>query len=267
MAAEPTEGFFPITSHSLSSRPWLPRCPSKLKLSKVPLVPTEERREEMREKTDTFCKSFDVDDVLAMTDDEDEEDGMARMLRRMQEQSDHELGARRDAFEKAATKHILSCFKEDRALRAGFAYEIEVRVKSVRPWIRRRFVVPAGMTLHSFADRVLIVAFGYSRGEHTYICYLPSAAYPGRMRPRFREDVCFIDTHAHTIDKMHIHMFRGGYCCVPAQDVLLCDVLREGGDTITCEYDLGDRISHQITLLGPRPQSEGGRRVTLISGA
>jgi hypothetical protein len=219
-------GFAPIVQHSLSKHPWLKTSPRGRRVIDVPPEPTPASRTAMSERVDDSGPSFDVDDLLAATDYE-EEDGMALMMRRMTEQHDYALQERRDKFEKAVTRDMLKLFVSSRAFRADLMYEVDIRIRYIKPRIWRRLSVPASMSVHAFIDRVLIVAFGYARGEHGYIAHLPAAAYPGRRLPRPEEDACFIPEHAGTVDMMHLHMYRGGHCGVPAQRVLLCDLLRE----------------------------------------
>ena len=266
-------GFYPIASHSLSKHPWLRSSPGGRREIGIPRTPTHASRKAMSERCDDSGPSFDVDDLLAATDYE-EEDGLARMLRRMREQHDHALGDRRDQHKRAVTRDLLKFFEGSRAFRADLTFEVDIRIRYVKPYIHRRLSVSAGMSLHAFVDRVLIVAFGYARGEHGYIVHLPAAAYPGRRLPRSDEDTCFVPEHAGTVDMMHVHMFRGGHCAVPAQRVLLCDLLREPGDTIKVIYDLGDRIEHLVTLAAVHEPAVGGspplarsRRTVLLGGA
>lgn len=261
-------GFSPVTYHSLSKHPWLRSTPGGRRGVAVPAAPTPASRAAMSEKCEDSGPSFDIDDLLAETDYE-EEDGMARMIRRMREQHDYALQDRRDKLKLAVTRDMLKFFAGSRAFRADLTFEVDIRVRYVQPRIWRRLSVPAGMSLHAFVDRALIVAFGYARGEHGYIANLPAAAYPGHRLPRPADDVCFLPEHAGTIDMMHVHMYRGGHCSVPAQRVLLCDLLREPGDTLKVIYDLGDRIEHRVTLVGALDTpaaSAGPRRTTLLGG-
>ena len=196
---------------------------------------------------------------------------MSIMMKRMTEQFDDRLMAQRSARKKAVLNHMLTCFQRDRASRMGLVYNVEAYVRYVRPRIRRAFAVPASMTLHAFADRVLIVAFGYARGEHGYVITLPTAAYSGRRRPEYEKDVCFAPENAFTVDIMHLSSQRGGHCVIDTSAVLLCDLLREPGDSLKLIYDLGDRIEHLVTLTGVQPADMSApprnQRVLLISGA
>ena len=247
-------GFQLITGHSLSKHVWLRSSPGGRREIKAPPASTPESRAAMREEAEDWGPSFDVDDLLAATDYE-EEDGMQLMMRRMNEQFDHALGDRRAKYARAATRDMLKFFEGSRAFRSLLTLEVDIRIRFVKPRIWRRLLVPAAMSLHAFIDRVLIVAFGYARGEHSYVANLPAAAYPGRRLPRPNEDVCFVPEHAGTVDMMHLHMYRGGHCAVPAHRVLLCDPRHAQGH-------LRPRRPHRA----PR-HARSGARARRVSGA
>jgi hypothetical protein len=94
---------------------------------------------------------------------------MLLMLDRMNESSDIALRAQREAFNKPVDAHAFRFFEGSRTReRLQVSCDIEVRLRWVKPRIWRRLRVPAHMSLHALADRVLLPALGVARGLHGY---------------------------------------------------------------------------------------------------
>ncbi|KAL6069756.1 hypothetical protein QOT17_007327 [Balamuthia mandrillaris] len=260
------------TTHSLASEPWFPA--EALKGGQVVPLMSGARRQKVRQETKENLKVseeyWDYDE-LCYSDDEDLEDMVGKMTKLMQEQWDMNLmNSRREAGE-AIVNHVLSYFKSTRTEeRSNQTYDIEIRVRYLRPLVWRLLRVPASMPLHALADRVLIPAMQYARGYHSYAYRLPTSAYKDRLRPEDNKELSFIFTRAHTIDTMHLRNRRGGYACVNTEDVLVSDVLRAEGDRIYWVYDLGDYLDHELVLKKVHPQpmpDEQGRTTILLDGA
>ena len=215
----------------------------------------------------TTC--FDQEDLESDSDILGDDEGvMMRMMQKLATQSS--MRNEREMRQKRALKHVITCFEgaRDSATPVGSLLQVRVRVRGIKPHIMRSLRVRASMSLHDFADRVLIVALGYARGEHSYIYNLPTCAYPGRLRPPFEEDVGFLDLTARTVDSTcHRDTRRGGMCPIPAGCVALGDILRSPGDELNWMYDFGDCIMHTITLVAVKEGDATSRHIVeLLSG-
>jgi len=267
----------PITKHSLSEIPWLSPSLGPLKYRAEATPATPERIAERRRADAELTEYYDVADELEDSDREDDDEiesllSPANMLRLPNFAEERALDEQRVK----AGNHTLRCFKKLRTdERTQCSYDIRVRLARVTlPGVGpvvRELRVPASMPLHALADRVLIVAMGYARGEHGYLFHLPSAAYAGRKRPPVNRDIGFWPQDCGTVDiTCHLQNHRGGRFAVPAQRVLISDVLREVGDTIRWKYDLGDCLRHVVELVkihrGGVLADAQGRTVVLLRG-
>jgi len=203
---------------------------------------------------------------------EDSNSMMRRMMARMTDQFNHAKTELQNSRKARAKKHMQACFERARGKEGeGPAYyDLFVRVRGITPHIHRSLRIKSTMSLHDLADRVLVVAFCYARGEHSYQFNLPTCAYPGRLRPPFDEDIAFQDLEAGTIDAVcHRETRRGGKCPVPAQGFAVGDVLRAVGDTLHWTYDFGDDLCHTITLAAVHaspPPTDKPHPVLLLGG-
>jgi len=267
----------PNVTHSLSTEPWLPKAAFVgASLWEVP-DPTPDERKKIKNNLMVGAAHWDYDEMLSLSDpdelDDDEEAYMAKRRLYILEQADSALIKSRYELGKSITNHVMSYFRSTRTEeRSQQTYEIEIRVRYLKPTIWRLLRVPASMPLHALADRVLLPAMPYARGYHSYVYSLPTAAYKNRMRPQEKHDVCFTLVGAQTIDTMHLKRRRGSYAIVNTEEAILGDVLRVEGDSICWTYDLGDNLDHKIILKkihpkGSLPDNQAACTALLLDGA
>lgn len=137
--------------------------------------------------------------------------------------------------------------------------DIEVSLAFAKPRVTRTLRVPANMPLSALADHVLVPAWGLYRGLHAWQFLLPLAAYPGARRPEAGDDICFAPTSCGSVDFMHVLHRQGGKHIVPADKVLLGDLLRVPGETLLFIYDFGDGIEFEVRLATAHEPTDGPR--------
>ena len=261
--------FNPILKHSLSGEPWL--LDEAYRSGKAVRIPSSTADEiKRRDYLTPLGSHWDLDDYAAETDCEEEDfDISTVMMAHMRDQMDLDLRKRRQEYQARVRKHTLDYFASKRSTqRSQRMYDIEVRLRCIKPVIWRRIRVPASMPLHALVDRVLLNAMPLGRGYHSNYLELPTAAYKDRVHPEYARDVIFTMERAGTIDVMHMPMLRGGHCRIPTEQVLLCDLLREEGDTFKWTYDIGDKLRHLVTLVAVHEGKDASsRKVVLLNGA
>jgi len=109
---------------------------------------------------------------------------------------------------------------------SGRSLTIKVTLRSVRPPVWRRLTVPAGLGLLSFHD-VLQKAFGWT-DSHLHVF----------VQGRRRFEVFYPG----------YEMRRGPDKVTEERDVVLSELLREKGDALDYQYDMGDFWEHSIVV-------------------
>lgn len=113
---------------------------------------------------------------------------------------------------------------------------LEVELDEIRPRVWRRFRCAANIPLLVFQDKILSPIMGWSRNYHGFLFRDPrdfSQFGPG-------PSCSFIDL---------MHMPLMGHAAIDAAAVQVGQLLRQPGDTLGYEYDLGDRWRHWIKVI------------------
>ena len=271
-AAAGTPCFAPILQHSLARVEWLPPALRKSCRAGPWTLTGPISSERGSAFTESWGKGLErgFNELNYMCQQEDETDASGRpvdMMAKMMGMVGRPMpGADPDRSARALA-HLQSALPRSAAATRRFV-RIAVRACFIEPPIWRRVVAPASVSLHALADRILLTAFGLSRGLHTYAFHLPPAAYPGHRLPPFGDDISFSPRGAATIDRMHAHQLRGSATAIASQDVLACDLLREPGDQLRFTYDFGDKYVFAVELEdADAPAPPQGRLALLAGGA
>jgi len=130
---------------------------------------------------------------------------------------------------------------------------LTITLCEVKPKIYRKFKVSGGVTLFTFADKILSPVMGWTRNYHAYV-------FVDR-----KDGAVYGPKKCDAIDMMH--QDGHGWTFLDDRSYLLADLLQAQGEEAGYIYDLGDSWAHDIVVNEILPPESSDGKVVVLEGA